>query len=135
MVVTGSNDGTARLWSADTRAHLRTLNQGGAVHSVGFSCFGTEVLTASGSGVRLWDAGSGNSVWNGPTGGAYYLATGALSPSSRLVETLGGDGYCRILDAATGILARDWFAVVEGASGVFFSAGDSRLLTTDAAMT
>ncbi|MBX3729231.1 MAG: hypothetical protein KF858_08600 [Candidatus Sumerlaeia bacterium] len=135
MVVTGSNDGTARLWSADTGTHLRTLSHGGEVHSVGFTRFGTEVLTASGTGARLWDASSGNSIWNAPTAGAYYLAAGALSPSSRFVATVGLDGYCRLLDIGTGTLAKDWFFSVEGASGVFYSAGDSRLLTADLAMT
>ncbi len=63
-VLTGSADGTARLWDASSGESLRTFTGHTAwVSSVAFSPDGRYVLTGSKDGTaRLWDAASGESL-------------------------------------------------------------------------
>jgi WD40 repeat protein len=55
-VLTGSVDGTARLWDAATGQQLRIVqSQNSTVFSVAFSPDGKQVLIGSGDGIaRLW---------------------------------------------------------------------------------
>ena len=61
LVLTASDDGTARLWDAATGAEGPVLRgHGGPVSSAVFSPDGARVLTASEDGTaRLWDAATG----------------------------------------------------------------------------
>ncbi len=63
-VLTGSDDGTARLWDAASGESLRTFSgHSGGVSSVAFSPDGRSVLTGSNDGTaRLWDAATGESL-------------------------------------------------------------------------
>ena len=63
-VLTGSEDGTARLWDAATGQELvPAMKSGGAVSSATFSPDGTRVLTGSEDGTaRLWDAATGQEL-------------------------------------------------------------------------
>jgi hypothetical protein len=62
-IVSGSNDGTARVWDAATGASLAELRgHTGWVNSAAFSPDGTQIVTASDDNTaRLWDAVNGTS--------------------------------------------------------------------------
>jgi WD40 repeat protein len=60
QVVSGSTDGTARLWKIDNGQNLRSINHGAAVNAVAISADGSLLLTAGADGVaRVWDANNG----------------------------------------------------------------------------
>ncbi|MBU0639708.1 MAG: PKD domain-containing protein [Planctomycetes bacterium] len=64
MILTGSDDRTAKLWSVAGGPELRTLSgHGDRVTSVGFSPDGTQVVTGSEDATALiWDATTGEPV-------------------------------------------------------------------------
>jgi WD40 repeat protein len=56
-VVTASDDGTARIWNADTGIQIASLLHKSQVHTAVFSPDGRWLLTANGdTTARLWDA-------------------------------------------------------------------------------
>ena len=92
-VLTGSGDGTAKIWAAATAILIRTFPvQAFGVLSAVFSPDGTEVLTGSGdSNARLWDAATGTVIrtFDGHTD---YLSSVAFSPDGTKVLTGSWDG-------------------------------------------
>jgi len=55
QVLTGSADGTAKLWMAHTGELVHTFTHGGEVNSVSFSPDGTRILTGSSDGTaKIW---------------------------------------------------------------------------------
>ena len=60
-VITGSRDGTARVWRTDTGGQLTLLKHAGIVNAVQFSRDGTLIMTADDASgtITIWDAGSG----------------------------------------------------------------------------
>lgn len=103
-ILTASNDGTARIWSARTGKQLQEMSEptGDALNDAWFSPNGKLVVTASDDGtVRIWSAATGSllRVLSEPGHSAVYNA--AFSPNGRLVVTCSAtDG--RIWNAATG---------------------------------
>jgi WD40 repeat protein/Flp pilus assembly protein TadD len=102
IVLTGSEDKTARLWSAASGEPIgQPLEHQGAVWSVAFSPDGRRILTGDDAGTaRLWDAATGQplvtflehqgKVWSA-----------AFSPDGKTAIT-GSDDRARLWDTATG---------------------------------
>jgi WD40 repeat protein len=93
-VLTGSTDGTARLWSASSGKELTPplRHQGPvrAVSAVAFSPDGKAVLTGSLDGTaRLWSASSGKEL-TGPLRHQGPVWAVAFSPDGKAVLTAGG---------------------------------------------
>jgi DNA-binding beta-propeller fold protein YncE len=89
-IVTGSRDGTARVWDVTTGESLRTIEgQKGTVYAVAVSADGARVATGAGDGVvRVWDVKSGELVamLEGHTGtvrGVAYLPDGTILSGGR----------------------------------------------------
>ncbi len=99
-VLTGSWDGTARLWDAVTGDLLHKFEgHTGPVTSVAFSPNGSTVLTGSWDGTaRLWEAATGGLLHTfiGHTG---PVTSVAFAPDGRTVLTGSGDGTARLWDA------------------------------------
>ena len=55
LLVSGSYDGTLRLWNPYTHQLIRTLKAGGKIAAVTFSPDGRTLANASGDGIQLWD--------------------------------------------------------------------------------
>jgi WD40 repeat protein len=130
-ILTGNDDGTARLWDATSGTLLRTL-QGDRddVLSVAFSPDGRSVLTASRGDktAQLWDATSGARLrtLQGHTGDVF---SAAFSPDGKTVLTGSGDWTARLWDTASGALLRTLQGHTSGVSSAVFSRDGKTILT------
>ena len=93
IILSGSYDGTARLWDATTGSELHTLTgHKGAVVNVAFSPDGTTVATGSWDGTaRLWEASTGSPLRT-LTGHTAEVNGIAFSPDSNTLATGSYDG-------------------------------------------
>jgi WD40 repeat protein len=130
QVLTGSYDGTARLWDATTATLVRNfVGNFGPVNSVAFSPDGHQVLTGSyDNTARLWDAGTGTLVRNFE-GHSDQVASVAFSPDGHQVLTGSYDNTARLWDAGTGMLVRSFEGHSEGVNSVAFSPNGRHILT------
>lgn len=130
-ILTGSGDGTARLWDAFTGQPIRTFDVGDAVYAVDFSPDGTSILTGSEDhAIRLWETANGQLLrtFTGHEGG---VDSGVFSPDgSYILSRSTEDGTARLWEVSSGreirIVARD------GSRGVAFSPDGSSLVVSDA---
>ena len=99
-VVTASEDGTARIWDAETGAQLRTLEgHTGFVYCCAFSPDDARVVTASeDETVRIWDAETGAELRT-LEGHTDLVNCCAYSPDGARVMTASWDKTARIWDA------------------------------------
>ncbi len=107
LVLTGSDDYTARLWETSSGKLLSTL-QGHTfrVTSVAFSPDGRMILSGSMDGTaRLWETSSGKllSTLQGHTH-AVNVSSVAFSPDGQLVLTGSSDGTARLWETSSGKL-------------------------------
>jgi WD40 repeat protein len=107
LVVTGGEDGTARIWDRANGRLLRTLaGHDGPVTSADFSRDGKLVVTGSDDGTaRIWDTESG-SLRNTLRDHLVSVFDVAFSPRGDHVITASYDGAARIWDVDTGRLVR-----------------------------
>ena len=121
-IVTASNDGTARIWDAQTGAQLGVLlGHTGAVHSAAYSSDGKSLVTASGDKTaRIWDGRTFAQlvVFSGHADSVDFAA---YSPDGQRIVTASLDKTARIWDAHTGAQ----LAVLSGHSGGVNSASYS----------
>ncbi len=100
VAITGSSNGTARLW--DTRSSLpigEPLQHKEKVAAVAFSPDGNTVITGSYDGsARLWDARSGSPVGE-PLQHKNWVTAVVFSPGGDTVLTGSLDGTARLWDA------------------------------------
>ena len=101
--LTGSMDGTARLWEVATGREIRRLEgHSQPIASVAFSPDGRWALTGSGDDTaRLWDVATGKEIRRlaGHSSSVYSVA---FSPDGRWALTGSGDKTARLWEVATG---------------------------------
>ncbi|MFI5461495.1 MAG: tetratricopeptide repeat protein, partial [Isosphaerales bacterium] len=129
-VLTGGDDGTARLWDAATGRPIgQPIWHEGVVTSVAFSPDGKTILTGSyDKTARLWDAATGQPVGSPlPHGGE--VSGVAYSPSGRTILTGSNDKMARLWDTASHRPIGQPFVHQRGVSPVAFSADGKTILT------
>lgn len=102
-VVTGADDGSVRVWNAQTGKLLADLSRHGAVvRHTEFSPDGQRIVTASAdSTARVWDAHTGQPV-TPPLQHASQVRRVHFSPDGSRVVTASGDATARVWDSRTG---------------------------------
>jgi WD40 repeat protein len=130
MVLTGSADGTARLWEMASGRQLGIVaGHSDQVSSVAFSPDGKLVLTGSwDKTARLWETGSGKHM-SILAGHSDQVRSVAFSPDGRMVLTGSNDATVRLWETGSG----KQIDVLEGHSGsvrsVAFSPDGKLVLT------
>lgn len=130
-LVSGGEDGTARIWEVESGRQLQRLeDHTAAVVSVAFSADGRLVATGSeDASAKLWDARSGRLIWSisGQNAHKEAVVGVAFSPDGRRLATASRDKTVSVWD----ISARSRLFVRAGYSlhGVAFS-HDGRYLAT-----
>jgi WD40 repeat protein len=101
-LLTGSLDGTARLWDAETGNPIgEPMRHEFGVDAVVFSPDSHIALTASrDSTARLWDAATGNPIGE-PMRCEGMILDAVFSPDGRTVATASEDGMARLWDVST----------------------------------
>ncbi len=129
-LLTGSNDGRARVWSAETgQALARPLRHEGVVNAVAFSPDGRCVLTGSSDGTaRLWDVQTGQ-VLAQPLRHEGAVNAVAFSPDGRRVLTGSYDKTVRLWSAETGQTIGQPMRHPASVLAVAFSPDGRRVLT------
>jgi WD40 repeat protein len=101
FIVTGSQDGTARLWDAATQREIRRFGSGALVQGVAWTPDGQSIATASLDGaVRLWGRDSGRQI-RVLTAERAEMTSVAVSPDGKLIAAGNGDA-AQLWDLATG---------------------------------
>ena len=100
-ILTGSDDGAARVWDARTGETTLELTHPNSVTAVAWSPNGTHILTASNDGTaRIWDATTGDNTLT--LTHTIWVTAVAWSPNGTHILTASRDRRARIWDATTG---------------------------------
>ncbi|KAJ7829624.1 quinon protein alcohol dehydrogenase-like superfamily [Mycena leptocephala] len=130
-VVSGSHDGTVRIWNATTSAELRRI-QGhtDSVTSVAFSPDGAHIVSGSHDmTVRIWDATTG--VKLGRMGGhtESWFTSAAFSPDGTRIVSGSKDKTVRIWDSMTGAELGRMEGHTNSVASVAFSPDGARIVS------
>ena len=135
-ILTGSHDGTAKLWDADKNKELFSLKGHRAqVSSVAFSPDGRRILTGSWDNTaKVWDSHNGRELLSLKKH-TYWVSSVAFSPDGRRILTGSADKTARVWDANTGQEIFSLKAHKFTVRSVAFSPDGRRILTGSADQT
>ncbi|WP_413206196.1 pentapeptide repeat-containing protein [Rhodospirillum sp. A1_3_36] len=102
-LLSGGEDGTLRLWNAETGRILSAIEHGTRIQSCAFSPDGRRLISGGDDGtLRLWDAETGRALSAMEHGD--WITSCAFSPDGRRLISGGDDGTLRLWEAETGRL-------------------------------
>ena len=101
-ILTGSEDGYARLWDSASGKLLHKLGPQGRVFAAAFSLNGRMIFTGGEDGAgRLWDINTEEILWTSECRHSWIL-TAAFSPDGKKIITSDTDRSTRFWNAGTG---------------------------------
>ncbi|MBT0769893.1 WD40 repeat domain-containing protein [Kineosporia sp. J2-2] len=103
LIAVGYQDGTTRIWDADTRTVVRTITgNDGEISNLAYSGDGAIVaIVGDDSRIGIWDAHSGR-LLRTLAGHTSYLTALALSPDGKTLASGGYDKVVRLWDVTGG---------------------------------
>ena len=130
-LLSGSHDGTARVWDANRGTELFALaGPSLSISAVAWSPDGTRLLTAAEDhSVRIWDATTGADLLTLGVGGSGVGGAVAWSPDSTRILTSFDDASARIWDASSGQVVRTLSGHTEHLTAVSWSPDGTRVAT------
>jgi WD40 repeat protein len=110
--VSGSDDGTLRVWDIETGESLRILQeQSGSVEALAVMPNGEQVLAAVGDGsLRLWDLSTGSILYSWQTHHARSINAIAVTPNAQLAISVSNDGTLKIWN----LVSRELLEILQG---------------------
>jgi eukaryotic-like serine/threonine-protein kinase len=132
-IATGSSDGTARVWDAQTGQPLtKPLKHGDVVNSVQFSPDGARIVTASSDGAaRIWDAPTGH-LMMAPLKHESSVVYAEFSVDGTRVVTASYDNTARVWDVRTGQPLTEPLRHADSVRSAHFSPDGARIVTASA---
>jgi len=103
-IISGSDDGTIRIWDAETGATVDKPLEGHSwgVNSVAYSPGGRHIISGSDDKtIRIWDAKTGTPVGEPLEGHSTSVKSVAYSPDGRHIISGSDDKTIRVWDAGT----------------------------------
>ncbi len=130
QILTGSNDGTAMLWDAQSQQRVRSFEaHGEAVESVAFSLNGQHLLTGGRDDrALLWETETGARLGEFRSQ-RWSILSVAFHPDGRRIATGCADRTTVLWDVVTGERVRTVRGDTGNASSLAFSPDGQRLLT------
>ncbi|KAK5994621.1 Vegetative incompatibility protein HET-E-1 [Cladobotryum mycophilum] len=127
-LVSGSSDGTVRIWDATTGSCIRTINgHSNWVTSVAFSANGQRIASGSrDETIKIWDAAHGTcfQILQGHSG---LITEVIFSPENKRLASASGDDTIRIWDIARGICLQTLHGHRSLVTSIDFSTDGQRL--------
>jgi WD40 repeat protein len=128
QIVSGSGDGTVKLWDTATGRNIRTFSHY-FVLSVAFSPDGRQIVSGSADNtVKLWDTATGRNIrtFSGHTEVVWSVA---FSPDGRQIISGSEDNTVKLWDAVTGRNIRTFSGHTETVSSVAFSPDGRQIIS------
>ena len=103
-ILTGSGDGTARIWDTTTGDNTLTLTINSVINAIAWSPDGRHILTGGDGTAHIWDATTGDNTLTltHTLIPAHWVTAVAWSPDGRHILTGSSEGTAHIWDATTG---------------------------------
>jgi len=129
-ILTGGEDGTAKLWETATGEEIRTFpGHSPCAFSAAFSPDGRSILTGSwGHSAKILDLRTGEEIREFK-GHSHWVRSAAFSPDGRYVLTGSNDTTAKLWDAQTGAEIRTFSGHLKEVYSVAFSS-DGRFVLT-----
>lgn len=136
FVLTGSGDGTARIWDPNTgKSLVEFRGHTAGITSAEFSPDGRFVLTSSADQTaRVWDAGTGHSLFE-LRGHTAPVSHARFSRDGKLIVTSSVDKTARLWEAATGKNLAELLGHTEWVQDAVFSPDGKFIATASADQT
>jgi WD40 repeat protein len=132
MLVSASDDGTARLWRVADGTLVAVLDHADEVTAAAFSPDGTRIVTASADGtIALWDGHDGHALAKLEKR-SRRVSSVMFSGDGRRLVAASFDQTVQLADTQSGSTLRSWRPYDKGLNRAVFSPDDKRIATTSA---